>query len=123
MLVKHGAQLDLSSSFTIFVSTPLHVSVVYRNLDVFRFLLQSGAKPDANSFGCEIERYDSFLLYHAAVKYNSDISFAQLLYDFGAMIHQRDDRGKLAYELGDNECSQFIKSLFGMYAYLLLSVP
>ena len=55
-------------------------------------------------------------LYHAIIKHNVEIEYAQLLYNFGANLYCRDEKGRLPCECDQNkECKQYIKSFYGEF--------
>ena len=117
-LITHGADIDRSQvSIGTVIGTPLYISMVYRHLACFKMLLHAGADPDVQ---CKSRPGDlspqgvAQSLFHAAVRHNTDPFYPQALFDFGASLFLRDDKGRLTYELEtNNECKQFIRTLYG----------
>ena len=117
-LVAYGADLDHSQiSLGTHVSTPLYISIRYRHLDCFRFLLRVGADPDAYVFpspGTQRRLGACQSLYHVAVRHSLDVVFAEELYAFGASIYVKDDKGRQPHQMDqDNDCSKYITTLYG----------
>ncbi|CAH1776162.1 unnamed protein product [Owenia fusiformis] len=115
VLVKYGADMNgCQISMGSFISTPLYISIAYHHLDCFKALLKAGADPDhtlrnTSNKGHTMPRQS---LYHAVVRHNTDIDYAQLLYDMGACIYAVDDKNRQASEMNKkNECEEYIAEL------------
>jgi len=82
LLFEHGANVNMQNDSK---TTPLHEAATGGHLDVMRFLLDHGADVDTQTI-C----HDTAL--HNAVR--DGFGAAQLLLEYGANVHVRDNRGE-----------------------------
>ncbi|XP_053139185.1 ankyrin repeat and SOCS box protein 1 isoform X1 [Hemicordylus capensis] len=102
-LIRYGADVDVnhhltsgipspsSRPLTSLVVCPLYISAAYHNLSCFKLLLQAGANPDFNSCGPVniqgFSRGSAVCVMDAVLRHGCDVTFVNLLIDFGANLN------------------------------------
>ena len=89
--------------------SPLSLAFAYQHLETVKLLLRSGADPDIGGH-----------LYHQAARKKYPLIYAQLLYEFGSNIYQKDNSQAYAWEIdgGQSECAEFLRIIKGKYIEL-----
>ena len=107
-LVKAGADVNKAGGRLMTGKTPLMRSVIYKQYDIFQFLIENGANinaPDENGF----------YPIHTVNKNNEDDRYIKTLLEHGANIHQKHQFGgqliHLVAESGKVENNDFLEYL------------
>ena len=123
-LVEYNADLNLSQpNMGNFFSTPLYIAIAYERLSCFKELLLGGADPDFTSRTASIGQ-NTQSLYHAVVKHNVNVNFAEFLYQFGANLYVKNSKGQYPWNMQgyDNACRDYILGVHGKYMFNIIII-